>query len=250
MRFHKQTSAFKSYVESYFANVSGDYTDAMLLLNKTKQNIFNILCNNSLSLRLRFIICLTITFMKFKDESPVFKDFYFCSFAERLTSAFQINEKIENAFQKTENSVETFIREGSGWIIKRIKTVRLHIGKYNSLSGGCYSIKLPVFLQNKKCLLTIKCQDNLCFLYCILAGLFPTISNKNAPSSYKKYLKYLNIKNVAFPMTIDKLKYFEERNNLSLNVYSYDKEIFPIHISKRKYINTLIFCCTRTTFFL
>lgn len=173
MNFFRRSSAFRGYAQRYTARVTPGYSDPLVLLNDVRELIFNILFNNNLSLRLRFIICLTITFMKRTDESLIYQDFYFCSCAERITSAFHINEKLDKCFQKILNSIESFIRYGSGWVIKAINSVDVHVGKYSSNFGGCYKIKLPKFLKNKKCLLNIKCNDNLCFIYCVLAQLYP-----------------------------------------------------------------------------
>lgn len=45
-------------------------------------------------------------------------------------------------------------------------------------------------------------------------------------------------------MTLGNIKYFEANNNLPINVYSYDKEIFPVYVSKNvrfKKINLLLY---------
>lgn len=227
--FVKQVSAFKGYAEAHTAHVDHETSDPLMFLNNMRQKIASLLTDN----RLRFIICLVITFVKYSEDSEIYRDFYFCSFVERITSAFQINEKLDMAFEKILHSIENFVRYGSGWIINTVKHIDVHIGKYNSISGGCYNIELPSFIKKKKCMLNIKCKDNLCFVYCILAKLYPSSSNKNVVSSYKKYLKYIDIKKL-FPVTLDSIKYFEKRNNLSINVYSYDSEVFPIYVSKKR----------------
>lgn len=93
MHFHRRASAFKGYVQSYTARFDEGSTDPLIVLNEAKPLIFNILRDNSFSLRLRFRICLSVMFVKCKDEIPLFQKFYFCPFAERLTAVFQITGK-------------------------------------------------------------------------------------------------------------------------------------------------------------
>lgn len=248
--FVKRVSAFKGYAEAHTAHVDHEISDPLIFLNDMKQKIASLLTDNRLSLRIRFIICLVITFVKYSEDSEIYRDFYFCSFVERITSAFQINEKLDMAFEKILHSIENFVRYGSGWIIKTVRHIDVHIGKYNSISGGCYNIELPSFIKKKKCMLNIKCKDNLCFVYCILAKLYPSLSNKNDVSSYKKYLKYIDIKKLSFPVMLDSIKHFEKRNNLSTNVYSYDREIFPIYVSKKRATKIINLFLYKNHFFL
>lgn len=110
-------SAFKGYAETHTANVDHETSDPLIFLNDMRQQIASLLTDNNLSLRIRFIICLVITFVKYSADSKVYRDFFFCSFVERITSAFQINEKLDRAFEKILHSIENFVRYGSGWII-------------------------------------------------------------------------------------------------------------------------------------
>lgn len=232
--FYLKESAFQNYVNTYRMDVT-DRNDPIKLMSDIKQDVFNLIKTITISLRIRFIICMSLLFSKVNNENGLeFHTFYFCSKTERVLSQYQINEKIQKAFQKISNSIEDFLSHGSGWIIHNINYVDIHIGHYSDRKGGCKSVNLPTKLKNKKALLHIYCEKNMCFIFCILAALFPQKANKNKESSYKKYMKYLKFQHLNFPVKISDIKKFEKRNNVTVNVFSFETDIYPIYISKFK----------------
>ena len=126
--------------------------------------------------------------------------------------------------------------ESSGWMMDSIKAVNLNIARYNPIRGSSY-IPTPQSLIKKMALGNIKNEDQNCFLYSILASLFP---NKNHPEkvrSYKKYLDKLNYKDIEMPMAVKDIDKFEKMNDLVINVYGCTEDgtqIWPRRISKRR----------------
>lgn len=242
--FYLRDSSITNYIQTHRADLT-NYNDPLKALSDLKPLIINILSTNTLSSRIRFIICMDIKFYKRETNDSIKEnDFYFCSYTERILSKYQIEDKVNNAIEKILSSVETFVRFGSGWVIDKIKFVDLNLGYYNDLYGGCGFVMLPKELKVKHCLLHIKNTDNRCFLYCILGKLFPNKCNKNRVSSYNKYLKRLNFSFLKFPVTISQISDFETKNNLSINLYGYEnKSVFPIRVSKLKFqeINILLY---------
>lgn len=235
INFFERANAHHGYVRTLRAYVR-DYVDPHILYRDVRDIIRSIL-NESIILRLRLLICISVLFKKSTNDpnNPERKSFYFCSFAERILSNQQILPKIDNAFQKILQSIDSFVRNGSGWAIERIDYIDVHIGNYREIRGGCHHAQeLPTNLKNKKCLINIKCHDEFCFLYCIAAKLFPKKSNKHRPLYYKKYFKYLNTRSVAFPMKISDVAIFEHNNNLIINVFAFEEnEIYPLRISSK-----------------
>ena len=75
----------------------------------------------------------------------------------------------------------------------------------------------------------------MCFLWCILAHLYPVSDgNSNRVSKYQNIEHDLDVKGFSWPMKIEDISKFEKRNNISVNVYglndSRDK-ILPVRIS-------------------
>ncbi|GFY28002.1 c2H2-type domain-containing protein [Trichonephila clavipes] len=114
----------------------------------------------------------------------------------------QILSTVEEGFRKIFNSIETFTKNGSGWVPSSIDFADLHIGNFAENRGGCKTARLPVRLANKRALLSIDCFDDKCFIYSILAALFPLKKNAGRSSSYKKYLKSIDVKMLKFPVEI------------------------------------------------
>lgn len=241
--FYLKQQAFHNFIQSYRKDFE-QHNDPLKALNDCKTDIIYLLTNNAVSHRIRFIICLGINFFKYDyDDNRKEQFFYFSSFCERSLSNLDIENKVTDAYNKIISSVEAFIRFGSGWIIDSIKFIDLHIGDYNPINGGCF-IDLPKCLKVKNCIINIKNCDDKCFIYCILAKMFPVKYHRNKASSYIKYLKHLRFSFLNFPVAITQVEMFEKKNNISINIYGYDKNVFPIYLSKiniAKEVNLLLY---------
>ncbi|XP_023212539.1 uncharacterized protein LOC111615349, partial [Centruroides sculpturatus] len=243
--FILRKKAFKGYVRSYRAFIS-NYTDPSILFENVRHTIYNILTNDDLISRMKFLLNLKIKFIKYSEnETITYQDVFFSSRVEHILSRYMIDERLTNAFDTILNFIDQFIKNGSGWIIKEIIFLDIHLGIYKAESGGCGNIILPKHLINKRCLLNIKCSDNQCFLYCVIASLYPNTNNKNSIYSYRKFLKYLNTNTLKFPVNIKNIPSFEKNNSLKIQVFGYEKKIiYPIYISKyqfEKEINLLLY---------
>ena len=109
--------------------------------------------------------------------------FYFCSRCEQILSNFLINEAIDWCFSKILESIENFVRNGNGWSILRIEFIDQHVGTvYHEITGGCGKIQLPQ--KKKKCVVSINCRDDKCFLHCVCTKLLA--KNKKLRNTSKK----------------------------------------------------------------
>ena len=122
--------------------------------------------------------------------------------------------------------------EGSGWKITFINKVFLNVTKIVHLKGSSY-VELPKWIKNKKAIVNIQNKDQYCFLYSVLANLYPANDHKNLPSKYKEYFNKIDYSMLEFPVKIDSsIEKFEEANNLSINIYTLENNlIVPIRIS-------------------
>ena len=48
-------------------------------------------------------------------------------------------------------------------------------------------------------------------------------------------LKKLDYSGITFPVTIKQISQIERQNRININVFGYDKAVYPIRISKEKY---------------
>ncbi|XP_074655657.1 uncharacterized protein LOC141909170 [Tubulanus polymorphus] len=95
-----------------------------------------------------------------------------------LSKAANINEELSKAEARVLQSIENYMREGSGWAVERVVELFLNIARYQPLRGSSY-IDLPVAVKRRHAVIPI----------------------------------------------------VERQNGLAINVFGYDKGVYPLHIS-------------------
>ena len=123
--------------------------------------------------------------------------------------------------------------EGSGFQFQEIEEVILEIYKVNDIQASSY-IELPGKYKDNKSIINIKNNDQYCFLWCILAQLYPVENHKDRISKYIIHLNKLNLKGLEFPMKVKDIPKFENLNNLNINVFELTGNVLtPIHVNKK-----------------
>ena len=122
-------------------------------------------------------------------------------------------------------------------LIVGIEKMNLFVAKVQTLNGKSYK-ELPNFIKNKKAIINIKNDDNLCFLYSVLCGLKTPAIHPERVSHYKERLNELSYKDEELKdgMSVHKIRFFEKRNNLKINVYSLEDKtsIIPVYVSSNE----------------
>ncbi|GBN41868.1 hypothetical protein AVEN_73998-1 [Araneus ventricosus] len=81
------------------------------------------------------------------------------------------------------------------------------------------------------------------FLWCVLAALHPVGKNAERVSKYLPFVKEMNLDNISFPTPLSQIGRFEKTNNISINVFDFDREVFPLKVTtagKESHINLLL----------
>ena len=134
--------------------------------------------------------------------------------------------------------------EGSGFVFQEIEEVILEIYKVNDIQARLW-VELPPKYKNSQSIINIKNNDQYCFLWCILANLYPVEDNKNITSSYSKHFDKFNLEGLDFPMKVKDIPKVENLNRLSsggqqccipkalcVNVFELTGNVLtPIHIN-------------------
>jgi hypothetical protein len=170
----------------------------------------------------------------------------------KIINANDINQYITEIPSKIHAQLENIQErlKGSGWIFEKILTVQLNLVKYTPTVGGSY-IPTPPELAQKKAIINPRNEDNECFKWALLAGLYPVEKNgERITETTKKNAKLFDWSCVSFPTTIDKIDAFEERHpDVSINVYQYEerdpqnKVVVPLRLTKSltdKHVNLLL----------
>ncbi|XP_065667559.1 uncharacterized protein LOC136087872 [Hydra vulgaris] len=80
----------------------------------------------------------------------------------------------------------------------------------------------------------MKNEDNECFKWCIARALNPTDENpQRVDKDLKNKAEKINWDEIEFPVSLDKIIQFEKNNkDISVNVYGFEKSVYPLRISK------------------
>ncbi|MCG7877069.1 MAG: DNA polymerase [Candidatus Thiodiazotropha endolucinida] len=162
-------------------------------------------------------------------DMPHFRSLTYATLSVETISEHEINE----AFQKMSASLESYLRNSSGWNIRKVIHMRIHTVMYKPLAGSSF-IELPLSLKKTSSVLNIQNDDNKCFLWSILAALKPCDSH---PENFKNYVAFerdLNMNGIEYPVPLTKIERFERQNAcVSVNVFAFDSnEIIPLRITK------------------
>lgn len=146
-----------------------------------------------------------------------------------------IDEGLKESFKKMSTSFADYQNKGSNWTVDEVNDLTINMARYRPLRGSSY-IPLPIKLASKKAIINVKNKDNKCFVWSILAALYPAKRDAERTSKYKKYFGILNIDGIEFPVKMGDISRFEEQNNVSINIFRYkNTEIFPVHITKHRF---------------
>jgi hypothetical protein len=118
--------------------------------------------------------------------------------------------------------------------VSGVTSFALNLHNYTAFSGSSYT-ELPKAMLHKKAIVNIKNEDALCFLYSVLAHLFPAKHHGDRLSNYKKYINELKYDGIEMPMKVSDIERFEAKNELVINVYTYNtmtKDIEIVYHSK------------------
>ena len=103
---------------------------------------------------------------------------------------------------------------------------------YDPLRASSYIPLSKEISQRKACINIQNFSDEKCFLWCVLASLYPAQSNAQRVSKYKDHENKLNMEGINYPVRLGEIKTFEHKNQISVNVYGEENNIiFPIFIS-------------------
>lgn len=186
--------------------------------------------------------------MDIDGEEPKWIYGYHSSRFDTFQHSTNIDTFVESHLNLIHKNEEAFSDTGSFWSLLEILRLEVYVCKFSPFRGASF-IELPEKIKNYYSLINVKnTEDQFCFLYSILAKLYPVTKGKRDPESYSHLFSKLKYEKFQFPMQVEDIEEFEKLNNLSINVYIFDNEIKstnPLMYSKRrsndrKHINLLL----------
>ena len=188
---------------------------------------------------IKYQVAYYITFRKLIGEVITDPPIVFKTTMERLmrnSTRDELEDQLNTKFHDDiEKSIDEFTENGSGWVFLKISEVRISMFDYDALPGGSSYIETPKKIANKNAIINVQNRDNKCFLWSILAALHEPATNAQRVAKYKPYENELYDNELDYPVKPNshQISKFEEKNNLSINIYSHtDKyEIIPLRIT-------------------
>ena len=145
--------------------------------------------------------------------------------------------------------IDGFQEKGSGFVFKKIISSNIKQYEYNFQKASSY---IPLQFRSHIIINIKNEKDNKCFLWSILAKLYPVNNNKQRVSNYKPYEDKINMEGIEYPVRIkDISKVEKQNNNICINVFALENQtdkqsLYPVYISnennnKEKIIIDLLF---------
>jgi hypothetical protein len=150
--------------------------------------------------------------------------------------------------QQLLSKLDDFNRRGSGWQLGLIKNCTVSTAKYRPLVGSSY-IPTPSIIANKHAVVNVKnFNDNLCFVWSVLAQLHPAEHNPDRLTNYERYLGEINVNGLEFPLSVKHIPKFESLNpTIRITVLAFDedeKDFIPLYTSpyfdRQHHVNLLL----------
>ena len=167
-------TAFNRAISTYELTIAST-SDPIIQNTKLESRIKHLIKRQLGVGRRRVMISMDIEFHKPHDNSEtkfIYSDIINMHANAETVDELNVMDVIRNQNSIIAKRIDRFTKEGSGWIIHKIKRHYISFYEYNPLAARSY-IPLPDWIQNKKATINIKNTDNKCFIYCLGRALDP-----------------------------------------------------------------------------
>lgn len=255
LEWHEIKSAFNGRISSGIITNLG-FKDPQLFLEKAFRS-FAIQIRKSLKKSvLKVNTILAGLFVKPSDLETNFK--FFSTKNEVIDVSVNLKDWYKNNVSSVIlNRMGEFQERDSGWSLYEILYLKLNINHFSPINVGMSTyVDLPAFVKSTHSVINIKNNDQYCFLWSIMAALFPVYDeskNKCRVYSYPDFEGFLKYENINFPIELKDIPKFELLNGLGINIFtiSNNKEIVPLCLTKSPFykiiINLLMVPCENLT---
>ena len=206
------------------------------MLLQVRDGIQHVLCHCLLhGENIKAFATITVLMHKINitDGSVEKEDYsYFSSKAVPIQTEEDIDDFIDQIYNKLEAHIDKFLRKGSNWIVADVEQIAIRFVKYNILSGSgnkssSSSFTIPPELLAKKCIINIDSNGNQndCFKWAIIVSLHhSSISDqKHRLAKYHCFENLYNFKDIKFPATVEDIIKFQKNNKtLAINALFYE----------------------------
>ena len=196
--------------------------------------------DNRRGMKVQFKVCIAFRRLDFETRCYVNTEAWFVSeMCDVGPGVNNLESCVRVAMEKIESSHDVFVQGGSGWCIRKIKSVEIVVNRYLLFmgGGGCKTALPRTLASTRSCLSLEGVPPNLCFFYAVAAGVLKKKCNPRRASQYKDFVDSL-IEGLGMevgPVGISEIKLFERNTCVSVNVYAHEKgTTFPYYITTKR----------------
>ena len=225
----KGKSAFGNFAKQFI--IRGDDSFSLQEFFRKARGEIKLLLRQNPQTKVQCILNVEMIQNRIGEEDQLSNPFFRSGQKENLGNNFEIAEEM---IQEMIEAMENYNKRGSNWIFKRVIRLDVNFVRWKPLGGSAW-IPLPEKLAQKKAIINMKNKDDFCFKWCVT-----TAANmvENHPERITEDLKDQAEKfdwtDCKFPMPLEKIKFFEKRNNLSINVYEWNGHASPLIVTKEE----------------
>lgn len=235
-------SALKNFTTQYTIHGEDGY-DPLTFLKIVEPEVTKLFTDNR-GIKVKIILKCLMMKSDLQTGDEIIKDAAFHSDVVVNLEATDVNEMYNTMSGVVSERLASFQQRGSNWRFRTIVNLEVHTVKYKPLSGSSY-IELPKELATKKAIVNPKNKDDECFKWAVTRALNPVEDHpERITKDLKKQAMKIDWKDMGFPVSLKDIDKFEKHNpNISINVYGYETEVYPLRISKQereKPINVLL----------
>ncbi|GFY47335.1 uncharacterized protein TNIN_467921 [Trichonephila inaurata madagascariensis] len=243
-RNNTRSRACLNTFQTYTISTDSNFTKNLNGFLQNSKEVIRIVENKSKEKKgIKWYVCVKVRFVRKTVETEEEKcESHFRSICEITLLNESPEKKVTEVFLKILSSCEEFEGRGSGWILDEI--LHLEVKTCLSTNSSLFIHTLPKIIAKKKAIINVKNSDDKCFLWCVLAALHHVNVHAERINNYLSFEKEINCKGIDFPTPISQIGKFERNNNISINVFGFEGEIFPLRITtstrRNKHINLLL----------
>ena len=220
----------------------------MYYINKIFEEMSHLYAKFINQYKFKYQLSFMTLFNKFEEDGDIRKEAEMSinlNMTNNLTQSEVDNVHIQ---WDLESRIQNLEMKESGWVFQSVNSMTISFYNTGNMDGSSY-VKVPL---RSSAILNIKNDDKHCFLWSVLAKLYPCEnSHPNRVTNYEPYFNELNIEGFDFTngFKCSDMYRFEKLNNLSINIYELNfdqnkQKLIPVEISKNesdKIIDLLIY---------
>lgn len=223
-------SAFSDRIRQYrFSNFESDLFDEQLpQLRRTLELTISQALSTLRSYKLR--LCVSLVFHRDTNDE-ITSELVTSTGTQTIYPWTNVSLLVEGMISNIECTATCTEMEGSGWIILKIQFAELNFAQYDPLNAGGF-IELPESLRRSRSLINVHNTDGKCFQYAVLAAIHDVVQPTN-PESYSNLTASLDFSCLRYPVPLNysTVAKFEATNQISVSIFGFEGEVFPLRIS-------------------